>query len=189
MIDGFSMPYRCARNAHGGGILVYFRINITAKLLKLENLPSDIEAIFIEMNIKSKKWLLCCTYNPNKSLIENHLRHLQKQLEASSERYEPFLIMWDFNADVSDPSMTSFCTLFQLKSIEKEPTYYKNPENPSCIDLFLTNCPRGFHNTCLYETGLSAFHKLIVTILRTSFEPLFPKIINYRNSDVYSKNV
>ena len=92
MIDGFSMPYRRDRNDHGGGILVYFRNNITVKLLKLENLPSDIEAIFIEMNIKSKKLLLCCTYNPNKSLIENHLRQLQKQLEASSERYEHFLI-------------------------------------------------------------------------------------------------
>ena len=34
MIDGFSMPYRRDRNAHGGGILVYFRNNIAAKLLK-----------------------------------------------------------------------------------------------------------------------------------------------------------
>ena len=101
MIDGFSMLYRRDRNAHGGGILVYFRNNITAKLLKLENLPSDIEAIFIEMNIKSKKWLLCCTYNPNKSLVENQLRQYQKQLEASCERYEPFPIMGYFNADVS----------------------------------------------------------------------------------------
>ena len=63
----------------------------------------------------------------------------------------------------------------------KEPTCYKNPENPNCIDLFLTNWPRSFHNTCLYETGLSDFHKLVVTILRTSFEPLPPKIIKYRN--------
>ena len=89
--------------------------------------------------------------------------------------------MRDFNVVVSEPSVTSFCTLFQLKSIVKERTCYKNPENPSCIDLFLTNCPRSFYNTCLYETGLSAFHKLVVSILRTSFEPLSPKIIKYRN--------
>ena len=68
------------RNPHGGGILVYFRNNITSKLLN----PSDIEAVFIEMNIKSKKWFLCCTYNPNKSLIENHLRQLQEQLKLFS---------------------------------------------------------------------------------------------------------
>ena len=76
------------------------------KLLKLKNLPSDIEAIFNEMNIKSTKWLLCCTYNRNKSLIENHLRQLQKQLQAPCERYECFLITGDFIADVSDPSVT-----------------------------------------------------------------------------------
>ena len=64
MIDEFSMPYRRDRNAHGGGIVVYFRNNITKKLLKFENLPSDKEAIFIEMNIKSKKWLFYCTYTP-----------------------------------------------------------------------------------------------------------------------------
>ena len=73
--------------------------------------------------------------------------------------------MKDFNADISDPSVTSFCTLFKSESIVKELTCCKNPENPSCIDLFLTNCPRSFHNTCLYETSLSDFHNLVVTIL------------------------
>ena len=41
MIDGFSMPYRRDRNAHGGGILVYLRNNITSKLFKIENIPSS----------------------------------------------------------------------------------------------------------------------------------------------------
>ena len=58
----------------------------------------------------------------------------------------------------------------------KEPACYKNSENPSCTDLFLTNC---------------------VTILRTSFELLPPKIMKCRNLksfdeekfDFYSKNV
>ena len=133
------------------------------------------------MNIKSKKWLLCCAYNPNKSLIENHLRQLQKQLEAFSERYQHFLIMGDFNADVSDPSVTSCCTFFKLRSIVKQPTCYKNPENPSCMDLFITNCTRSFLNTSLYETGLSDFHKLVVTI--------YEQVLNHCliNSDVYSK--
>ena len=49
-----------------------------------------------------------------------------------------------------------------------------------CIEL-ITNCPRSFHNTCLYEASLPDFHELVVTILRTSFESLPPKIIKYRN--------
>ena len=93
--------------------------------------------------------------------------------------------MEDFNARVSDPSVTSFCTLFKLKIIAKEPACYKKPESPSCIDLFLTNCPRSFHNTCLYEAVLSDFRKLVVLILPTSFKPLPPKIIKYRNHESF----
>ena len=55
MIDVFSMTYCHDRNTRSGGSLVYCINNVIAKLLKLENLPSEIEAIFIEVNIKSKK--------------------------------------------------------------------------------------------------------------------------------------
>ena len=92
-------------------------------------------------------------------MIENHLWQIHQQVGVSSERYENFPIMGDFNADVSDSSMTLFCTLFKLKSIVEESTCYKNPENPSCIDLLLINYPRSFHNTYLCETVPSDFHK------------------------------
>ena len=71
--------------------------------------------------------------------------------------------------------MTSFCTLFNLKNIVKEPTCYKNPENPRFRDLLLII--------------VLDFHKLVVTILRTGFESETTKILMKINSDVYSKNV
>ena len=176
LIDGFSSPYRLDRNSNGGGILVYFKNNIiTNQTIKLSN-----EAIFIEMNLRSKKWLLCFTYNPNKSLLERQLNQIQAQLEIFCKSYEHLLILGDFNANISEPTLASFCTLFKLKNLVKEPTCYKNPNNPSCIDLFLTNCARSFHNTCVFETGLSDFHKLVVTLLRSKVESLSPKIISYR---------
>ena len=36
----------------------------------------------------------------------------------------------------------------------------KNYMNPSCIDLYLTNCPKSFESTLTIETGLSDFYKL-----------------------------
>ena len=36
IIDGLSMPYHRDRKAHGGGILMYFRNNITSKVFNLE---------------------------------------------------------------------------------------------------------------------------------------------------------
>ena len=46
---------------------------------------------------------------------------------------------------------------FGLKSL------YKNPENPSSNDLILTNNLRSFQNSCVIETGLSDFHRMVVT--------------------------
>ena len=123
----------------------------------------------IKKKKKEKKCLLCCTYNTNKSLIENHLRQLQKHLETYCESYEHFLIIGVFNADVFDHSMTSFCTLF--KHCEGT-DMLEEPRNPSGI---------------VCKTCLSDFHKLVLTILRTSFEPLSPKIIKYRNKKVLMK--
>lgn len=49
-----------------------------------------------------------------------------------------------------------------------EPVCYKSLHNPFCIDLFLTNGPRTLQCTTTIETGISDFHKLAVTILKTS---------------------
>ena len=56
LIDGFFSPYRLDRNSNGGGILVYFKNNIITKSLKTIKL--SIEAIFIEMNLRSKKMVV-----------------------------------------------------------------------------------------------------------------------------------
>ena len=134
LIDNFSLPYRLDRNSNGGGILVYFKNNIITKSLKTIKL--SIEAIFIEMNLRSKKWLLCFTYNPNKSLLERHLNQIQAQLVIFCKNYEHLRILGDFNANISEPTLTSFCTLFKLKNFVKEPTCYKNPNNPAVLIYF-----------------------------------------------------
>ena len=68
-IEGYT-TYRLDRNANGGGILLYIREDIPSTLL---NSDMSIESFSIEINTRKKKWLLVCTYNPNKNLISNHL--------------------------------------------------------------------------------------------------------------------
>ena len=62
-----------------------------------------------------------------------------------------------------------------------QPTFYKNPNKPTCIDLILTNVQCLFQSTCVSETGLSDFHLMMVTVLRKTFEKMRPRIINYRS--------
>ena len=54
-----------------------------------------------------------------------------------------------------------------MKSLVKQKACFENPGNPSCIDLIPTNSSRSFQNSCVFETGLSDFHKL--TILKQYF--------------------
>ena len=43
-------------------------------------------------------------------------------------------------------------------------TCFKNPNNPSCIGLLITNRPKRFQNSMAIETGLSDFHKMCITV-------------------------
>ena len=47
--------------------------------------------------------------------------------------------MADFNVDVKDVSFHLFCNQHKLKSLNKDPTCYKNIGNSSCIDILLNN--------------------------------------------------
>ena len=75
----------------------------------------------------------------------------------------------NFNADVNDKAM------LDLKSLTKQPTCFKNPENPSCIDLFLTNRPRRFCNSYVIETGLSDFHMMTVAVMKMHYRKISQK--------------
>ena len=52
--------FRLNRNKNGGGIILYIRTYITASKLTSFTFPNDIEAFFIEINLKGNKYLVCC---------------------------------------------------------------------------------------------------------------------------------
>ena len=47
--------------------------------------------------------------------------------------------------------------------------------------MILTNSPYSFQNSCVIETGLSDFHMMTVTFMKTTYEKLKPRIVNYRD--------
>ena len=84
--------------------------------------------------------------------------------------------------------MEQFCASYNLKSLLKEPTCFRSVDNSSCIDLILTNHPKCFQNSGVYETGISDFHKLTFTVLKTYFQKAKPRIIKYRNYKYFNNN-
>ena len=83
--------------------------------------------------------------------------------------------MDDFNADLSNNFVDSFCGSYNLKSLIKKPKCFKNPDHPTCIDLILTNRQKSFQNSIIIGIGLSDFHKLTVTVLKSYLRNRSPR--------------
>ena len=84
----------------------------------------------------------------------------------------------DIAIEISDSSMTSFCDSFPFKGLVKEPICYKNLNNLSRMD-FLINPRKRFISNTVIENGFSDFHKLTVTVLKTTFQKMAPIILIY----------
>ena len=94
---------------------------------------SNIESEFYVLNLRIKKWLLCCAYNPHKILLKRNTK--LSRLYSSIQKHENFMLIRDYNAQVDETNMTSFCEINELRSLINEPTYCKNSLNSSCIDF------------------------------------------------------
>ena len=179
-IEGYSQ-FRLDRNCNGGGILIYVRDHLPCKQIKSHSLPKDVEGMFIEVTLGKTNWLVFCGYNPRKENISYFLSHISKGIDKMLTTHENFLVIGDFNCPVSEKSMKDFCEIYNLDNLIKKPTCYKNPKNPSSIDVILTNKKSNFQNSITVETGLSDFHKMTITVYKGRCKKLDPQIINYRN--------
>ena len=193
-IEGFNEPYRIDRNRSGGGLLIYVRESIPSRLLNLHSFPNDIEGLIVEINLRKTKWLLCGTYHPPSQNDKYFFDHLGKALDTYSDRYDNFLLIGDFNSEEDEPCLNTFLSDYDAKNLVKDKTCFKNIENPSCIDLIITNSISSFQDTKTISTGLSDFHKMVVTVLKTTFLKNKPREIIYRdyskfNEERFSENL
>ena len=119
-------------------------------------------------------------YRPPRQQAEYFLKHVNYALDTYRQTFDKFLLTGDFNIEEADPVMSEF--LFNNVSINlvQQKTCSKSTNNPSCIDLFVTNSPKSFQNTITFSSGLSDFHKMILTILKSTFPKVRPKQIVYR---------
>ena len=163
-IDGFTTLYRVDRDCHGGGILLYIRQDIPPKLLINLKISENL-GVFVELN-----WLVCCSYNPQKSNTTKHLDFIGKNIDLYSFKYKNYLLLGDFDSKPAENAKIEFCKVCKLKNPTKDATCHKNPERPSCIDLILTNKSRSFYGCDIIEIGLSDFHEAIVTVMKMCFK-------------------
>ena len=113
----------------------------------------NIEGIFIEINSRKLKWLLFGTHQVREVVFTLIMRG--RAIDNSTQTYDRFSLVGDFNAEEKEFTLENFMDLYNLKNLMKDNTCLKSVENPSCVDLFLTNCCRSFQNTTFISTGIS----------------------------------
>ena len=90
------------------------------------------------------------------------------------------MLIGDFNSEPSDPTLDRFIQENLLHCHIKAKTCFKS-SNGSCIDLILSNQKYGLQKTGTLDTGLSDFHHLIYTQLKSKYSRLPPKTVTYRS--------
>ena len=189
LIDGFSSPFRSDRNIFGGGLLIYVREDIPCKQLDNHSFSEGIEGIFVELNLRKGKWLIFGTYHPPGQNDKFYFDNVGRALELYNNKYEKILLAGDFNAEIQETILNNFLELYNLRNLVTGKTCFKSVQNPTCIDLFLTNCNKSFQHSQAISTGLSDFHKMIVTVLKTTFRKAKPREKVYRCYKKFDKNI
>ena len=81
LFKGYGTPFRLDRNQNGGGLLLYVHEGIPCKILSEYTPENSIENVFVEINLRSRKWLLSCSYSPNTNLIADHLQYTGRKID------------------------------------------------------------------------------------------------------------
>ena len=166
--------------------MVYVRSDIPSTELKSFKFDNDVECVCFEINLRGKKWAIFSIYRPPSKSEAHFFENLGKGIDHYSEKLENFLLLGDFNTVEKDQHVHNFMNGYALKNLMKEPTCFKS-ENPRCIYLILTNRYRSFQNTTTVETGLSDFHKMVLTVLKTTYQKAGPTVMNYRDYKNFSE--
>ena len=124
--------------------------------------------------------------NPESESINRELffEEIFTCLGKATKNYDYIVLAGDLNVDMDIPGtdkkgfLNDLCITFDLSNLINKKTCTKK-SGGSSLDVFLTNHPRCFQHTCVIETALSDYHKLIGTFLKSKFRRIPPKNIIY----------
>ena len=145
-----------------------------------EQIDTNFEIIFLEITLRTGKWLVIGLYKPPNQKEEYFLKNLGVVLNNYLSKYEHIILLRDFNLTTSNKYLADFTTLFHPESLINTPTCFQS-EKPRCIDLILTNKHSLFKNSKTFEVGISDHHHLVLTSLRLQYIQGNPKTKFYRD--------
>ena len=186
LMNNYQTPMRRDRNEFGGGLMQYVRKGVVCSRVFLFEVAS-LELICSELTVNKKKWIIYSIYRPPEPRdLDSFFSALSISLNSALDKYDNVILMGDININTFDKEdganqkLVNFCDVFGLSDLVTAKTCFTKTSSSS-IDVILTNRVRSFQKTSVFETGLSDYHGLVVTVLKSHIPRLKPKVIKYRN--------
>ena len=129
---------------------------------------------------------------PEYGNLSEFFEKLSRVVDLAITKYDNVVILGDINVDKQDSNspglnkVQDLCDVFGLRNLIKS-TICETKTSSSSIDIILTNRTRSFKNSETIETGLSDFHKLVMTSFRSTYERLRPTNIQCRTYKKFSE--
>ena len=156
--------YRQDRNTNGGGILCYVNQKIPHRnRTDIAVNCNGIESIVIHVKLNKISMFFICVYKPP-NVNNDHLKcAIEEMLNQCNQQSEYVYIIGDMNINFMNNSnaLTDTLISFDLKQMIKEPTCFKSVQNPTLIDIILTNKAKSIAKTINVPLGISDFHNYI----------------------------
>ena len=122
------------------------------------------------------------------SVRENILSKYFKKTDFDSDlpKYENVILLLDFNVEPTKDAMEEFMKVYNLKILLKGSICFRNPDKRTCISLILINKSKSFQAIQIIETGISDFHRMVMTVLKVYFKKKGPSVIQYCDYKIFS---
>ena len=88
--------------------MVFVKSQIPSRRLNDLKIPSNIQIIPFEINLRTEKWLVASIYNAPSQKNQYFIWYLTNLLELYCSRYEKVIILGDFNMQVGNKVIQDF---------------------------------------------------------------------------------
>ena len=133
VLVGYHSPCRLDITDKKGGLMVFVKSHIPSRRLNDFKIPSNIQIIPFEINLRKEKWLVASTYKAPSQENKYFLWYLANLLEFYSTRYEKVIVLGDFNIEAENKVMKDFLQEHTFYNMMKQNTCFKG-DGDSCID-------------------------------------------------------
>ena len=185
-IPGYSFFFRNDRNAHGGGVIIYFSDKLKA-IRKPEFEPVSTECIWAEVQCHNRNIMIGLFYRPPNSRNDFY-RHLEWSLESVCDYSSEIVIFGDFNIDLTYPNsqLETIFHNYNLFNVILEPTRV-TPTSATLLDpIFFSNTIKCLESGVFEVDSAVSDHKATYLIMSFSYNcksTYVRHVWNYRRAD------